>query len=498
VVEDGALIEGGSAVAENDDFGDFSAPVGETPLAELDAALTEQDDGLMEKKVEENDDLGNFFAPAEVASALDTALVTPDEVESNNFEDFSSPSEESTCPAEAPANVSDEFGDFGGFSSPPELSPAIADGATFEDATEGADEDFDDFGDFSAPVEAETEANIEEGPGERNEFAQPDDDGFGEFGDFAAFEEAAPADTPAVSQQTAQDEEKSTVDDVPTSQLQSTQAVSLEEDEFGDFGDFEESDTVQETSGNNDPSRHVIVLNDNVRALFQKVFQLDNPVESEMGDSCTQLPFDVPMRTVIVSEQNNLFAIMLFQPTAHGIPHPPLSHKAPRKSDTKEKDDEKRTYKSEQEIKDITNYIKSLPTSPPSTILSEEKWYPYSQYIFQHDGTPYTEKSNPMSMAAPVPEVLSIELPTGFDASAFNPKTSSSTNGRFSEPPTQPVRPTATMVDFPSADAKMTEEEEKEAAEDDEFGKLSAAGKKFMEQLPDLSYMLQPTLSAVK
>jgi len=27
---------------------------------------------------------------------------------------------------------------------------------------------------------------------------------------------------------------------------------------------------------------------------------------------------------------------------------------------------------------------------------------------------------------------------------------------------------------------------------------LSAAGKKFMEQLPDLSYMLHPTLSTVK
>jgi hypothetical protein len=52
------------------------------------------------------------------------------------------------------------------------------------------------------------------------------------------------------------------------------------------------------------------------------------------------------------------------------------------------------------------------------------------------------------------------------------------------------------MVDFPSG--KMTGEEAKEAAEDDEFGKLSAAGKKFLEQLPDLSYMLQPTLSSVK
>jgi hypothetical protein len=133
--------------------------------------------------------------------------------------------------------------------------------------------------------------------------------------------------------------------------------------------------------------------------------------------------------------------------------------------------------------------------------LSEEKWYPYSQYVFHPDGTPYTEKANLMSVAAPsVPEVLSIKLPTGFDASAFSPKSSSSSlkNAGCSTPPDQSAHPTATMVDFPSADAKMTDEDIKEAAEDDEFGRLSAAGKKFMDQLPDLSYMLQPTLSTVK
>ena len=108
-----------------------------------------------------------------------------------------------------------------------------------------------------------------------------------------------------------------------------------------------------------------------------------------------------------------------------------------------------------------------------------------------------------MGVAAPsIPEVLSIELPTGFDASAFSPNTSSSSNARCTTPPVQSVRPTATatLVDFPSAaDTKMTEEDANEAAEDDdEFDKLSAAGKKFMDKLPDLSYMLQPTLSTVK
>jgi len=492
VVEDEALVEGDLPVEEdiglaeqdtqlpeagiedNDGFGDFSAHGGEDPLAEVDTALTEKYDAASEIAVEEDDDFGDFSAPVEVETALDTAPVAPDEVESNNFGDFTAPVEEFASPVETAVNESDEFGDFGGFSS-----PVIEAGATTT-ASEGADEEFGNFGDFTAPVEAETENNDEEGrPDESHKpvDAQPvveDDDGFGEFGDFAAFEEAAPADTPADNQQTAQVEEKATEDDISTPQMQSSsQAVSAEEDEFGDFGDFEESDEVKESSDENEPSRPVHVLNENVRDMFQKVFQVDDPADPEKGDGCVQLPFDVPMRTVL----------------------------APRKSTTEEKGDNQ-TYKSEKEIKDITDYIESLPTSPPSTILSEEKWYPYSQYVFHHDGTPYTEKANMMGVSAPsVPEVLSIELPTGFDASTFSPNTSlSSSNARCTTPPPtrQSVQATATMVDFPSADAKMTEEDAKEAAEDDEFGKLSAAGKKFMEQLPDLSYMLQPTLSTVK
>ena len=299
VVEDDALAEGDLPVkvaiglteqdapfpekgtADDDDFGNFSAPVGEAPLTEVDSALTENDDAPVETAVEENDDFGDFTAPVEVETALDTALVAPDEVES-------------TSPVEAAVNESDEFGDFGGFSS-----PSIEDGATIEAAaTEGADEDFGDFGDFSAPVETEIE-----GPGESHKpvDAQPtveDDEGddFGEFGDFAAFEEAAP------SQQT-QDEEKATEDDITTPQVQSSHTISAEEDEFGDFGDFEESDAVEDTSGKSEPSGPVLVLNANVRDMFQKVFQVDKPVNSENGDDCIRLPFDVPMRTVLVSKQ---------------------------------------------------------------------------------------------------------------------------------------------------------------------------------------------------
>eukprot|EP00984_Skeletonema_dohrnii_P015868 scaffold6955_cov70-Skeletonema_dohrnii-CCMP3373.AAC.1 len=490
VEQDTNLAEGG--FEENDDFGDFSAHVGEDPLAEADATLTEKYDAPPETTVEEDDDFGDFSAPVEVETALDTASVAPDEVESNNFGDFTAPVEEFTSPVEAAVNESDEFGDFGGFSSP------VIEAGAATTASEGADEDFGNFGDFTAPVEADTENNNEEeGPGESHKPvdtkpAVEDDDGFGEFGDFAAFEEAAPADTPADNHQTAQVEEKATEDDIPTPQMQSSsQAVSAEEDEFGDFGDFDDADEVKEISDENVPSRPVHVLNENVRDMFQKVFQVAEPADPEKGDGCVQLPFDVPMRTSFHSYPSLI---------THASPFPFLSPKAPRKSTTEEKGDNQ-TYKSETEINDITAYIESLPTYPPSTILSEEKWYPYSQYVFHHDGTPYTDKANLMGVSAPsVPEVLSIELPTGFDASTFRPTTSSSSKARCTTPPPtrQSVQATATMVDFPSADAKMTEEDVKEAAEDDEFGKLSAAGKKFMEQLPDLSYMLQPTLSTVK
>ena len=85
--------------------------------------------------------------------------------------------------------------------------------------------------------------------------------------------------------------------------MQSSHTISAEEDEFGDFGDFEESDAVEDTSGKSESSGPVLVLNANVRDMFQKVFQVDKPVNSENGDDCIRLPFDVPMRTVLVSKQ---------------------------------------------------------------------------------------------------------------------------------------------------------------------------------------------------
>ena len=96
VVEDEALVEGDLPVEEdvglaeqdthlaeggfedNDDFGDFSAHVGEDPLAEVDTALTEKYNATPETTVDEDDDFGDFSAPVEVETALDTAPAASD------------------------------------------------------------------------------------------------------------------------------------------------------------------------------------------------------------------------------------------------------------------------------------------------------------------------------------------------------------------------------------------------------------------------------------
>jgi hypothetical protein len=86
------------------------------------------------------------------------------------------------------------------------------------------------------------------------------------------------------------------------------------------------------------------------------------------------------------------------------------------------------------------------PPSRPLTILSDEKWYPYSHYQFKRDGSPYAEFVK-RSKTRSVPEMLSIELPTGFDASNLS--------GSVSSAPTHPYpgssnRDAPTIADFPS------------------------------------------------
>ena len=115
---------------------------------------------------------------------------------------------------------------------------------------------------------------------------------------------------------------------------------------------------------------------------------------------------------------------------------------------------------SEQELINMKKYFKDLPRSPPLTILSDEKWYPYSQFGFHRDGSSYAHSAERKSIDKTVPEVLSIDLPTGFDASHFS---------HFSSPHPPPpdssgYRSTPTVVDFPSTppSSSKTTSEEKE------------------------------------
>ena len=95
----------------------------------------------------------------------------------------------------------------------------------------------------------------------------------------------------------------------------------------------------------------------------------------------------------------------------------------------------------------------------------------------------------------------------GFDASNLTePTSSSSTNRQDTSPPATDTSFTPTFVDFPSTpksnkstvNDKGVQETQKWAEESDEkddFSQLSDTGKRFMERLPDLSYMLKPSLS---
>ena len=321
---------------DDNDFGDFSTHVEDTVVVENDVALAEKDDvSPQETAIEAIDDFGDFSAPVETESAIDAS----DAVENGDFGDFNAPAEQLLSPAEDTVNESDEFGDFDGFSSPTTEVEATA------AAIGGTDDDFNDFGEFSAPTETDTATDTKEGAQKRHEPVdmQPaieDDD---DFGDFAAFEEATPTEitgnqspaqeidkaaengtsTPPVQQEVApggedefgdfgefEEPDKVVVDEnsgenEPSKSVnENKEVVGSAEDEFGDFGDFEEpNEAVKETGDENETCRPVHVLDENIRAMFQNVFKIDNPVNLENGDGDVKLPFDNPMRTVLVSSQ---------------------------------------------------------------------------------------------------------------------------------------------------------------------------------------------------
>ena len=107
------------------------------------------------------------------------------------------------------------------------------------------------------------------------------------------------------------------------------------------------------------------------------------------------------------------------------------------------------SHRSEQELTKTKKFFEDLPRSPPLTILSDEKWYPYSQYEFHRDGSPYAESVERVTTPS-VPEVLSIDLPTGFEASNLSPSSKPKQSNTASQPAATAYRSTPTVVDFPS------------------------------------------------
>ena len=141
----------------------------------------------------------------------------------------------------------------------------------------------------------------------------------------------------------------------------------------------------------------------------------------------------------------------------------------------------------------MMKHFQDLPRTLPLTILSDEKWYPYSQYEFHRDGTPNAD-SVERSTAPIVPEVMNIDLPTGFEASHLNSPPKHST---LPPPDSSGFRSAPTVVDFPATppgNKSVWIENGSSSREDMDLSKLSEKGKRFIEHLPDLSHMLKSTL----
>ncbi|KAL9180224.1 hypothetical protein ACHAXT_008194 [Thalassiosira profunda] len=485
--EDEAPISQTPEDAIDNGFGDFNE-VEESSTEALPVSSPKEDDNAPTSQLlddaspaddDEFGDFGGFDAAEEVVTEALTVNppTSSDQPATAPFEDDVPVAE----PKEDETSTDDVFGDFAveptveappdssasRESDEPELSAAKGEPATQPSAAAGAEDDeFGDFGDFNAFEEAPEGVSPESAPAEGDAapsetpaaVASPADDEFGDFGDFDAFEEAP---------ETVEKEAPANVE-APTTQ---TEQANDAEDEFGDFGDFNEFEETPEEAPTTEsapkevvqspaPAPTQVVLNESVRSMFDDVFASDTPTADSYADEiCSELPFDVPM-SEILSEQ--------------------ASHKEEDAADS---------HRSEKELAKMKQYFEDLPRSPPVTILSDEKWYPYSQYEFRNNGSPYAESAERATTPS-VPEVLSIDLPTGFEASNLSPSSESKQSNNAAA--ASSYRATPTVVDFPS-----TPKSERKVAntDDPDFSQLTEAGRRFMEQLPDLSYMLKSTLS---
>ncbi|KAL7544356.1 hypothetical protein ACHAWF_007742, partial [Thalassiosira exigua] len=429
----------------------------------------------------------------------------------------------------------DDFGDFDAFEAAPEAgaaddaaeeargasggsaarsAPALEGGGAEpgRPSDEADDDEFGDFGDFDAFEAApgalasddDTKEDVRYAPPGEGGGAEPsrpsdeaDDDEFGDFGDFDAFEEA-PAPPPDAAPESSGGRPVPPAAEGSVADPDGPPA----EDDFGDFGGFDEGTSEEGRDGDRSRSGRgasapaesapglspsLSMLNPSVRVVFEEVFASNGPLppDAESGTR-SEFPFDFPMRNILPEQ-------------------PPREAKHATES-----------HRSERQLADLRKRFQSLARSQPLTILSDEKWYPYSHYEFGRDGSSRgaddaAERGVPSSGAhSSVPEVLSIDLPTGFEASSLSPSSRrrKEATSDAAAPPARPAdRYAPTVVDFPSSpkshgrsaessDAVAKEGRHKsEESEGSDSSKLSEAGKRFLDQLPDLSYMLKSTLS---
>lgn len=175
-----------------------------------------------------------------------------------------------------------------------------------------------------------------------------------------------------------------------------------------------------------------------------------------------------------------------------------------------------RPYKSERDLAELLDFFASLTPSRPQVIISDENVYPYSQYEFDwDDGSPTIKlgKENKNKKVKPaVPDLLPIVLPKG-EFETHNTTSGSTTQLPSSQP---------TVINIPSTTIEIGSEgtTDVDAQQNERYvwniaytghnyfylpthssfhcnfsDQLSAKGKKMLDQLPDLSYMLQSTLS---
>lgn len=330
------------------------------------------------------------------------------------------------------------------------------------------DEDFGDFGGFeeilSRPMDEHCAEQVVQGqnhPEPASGTISLDDDDFGDFGNFEEVPDE-PVNQNDTAQYSAAGVSKQIHEDPDKQPEMTTNIGSLNDDDFGDFEEVSSTNSTQLQEGVNSesstmdvPTPRVTLLNESVRAMFQTVFAVDGQVQLDLDrEERAKLPFDVTLRSVLANE-----------------------------SSVEETTDESFTH-SAQGLAKIKSFLKGLPVSPPIAILSHDKWYPYSHYIFSSDGTPMVECCAPVSPTPSVPDVLCINLPTGFDASEFN-----NSNKQLAEVSFSHQKPSD--ADLP---VKNNDHEDRKPKSLFDEPQLSPAGKKFLDQIPNLSYMLSSSL----